>query len=129
MKNRSYVLAALVVLASVLAFAQYPQPPTMPPEITPKTFPPEIIAPSSAPSSQKGLKPLTSEAVKSAIESDLHRHTEIASGNINVNVTKHAVVLYGSVPTVQDDIAAKRIAESHAGERRVEDNLQIGPSR
>jgi osmotically-inducible protein OsmY len=92
-----------------------------------KSFPPDIAAPTSEPNWEKSPRHLTSEAVKSAIENDLHRHKEIASRNITVNVTKDAVVLYGSVPSVQDDTAAKWIAESHAGERHVEDNLQIGP--
>lgn len=114
----------LLLLAS---FAQYPQPQRVPPDIVPKSFPPDIVAPSSASSAEKAPRLRTSEAIKSAIESDLHAHREIASGNINVNVTEDAVVLYGSVPSAEDDIAAKWIAEAHADERRVEDNLQIGP--
>jgi hypothetical protein len=129
MKNKRYALAVLLVFASSVVFAQYPQPQTLPPDITPKSFPPDIVAPSSELSSQNAPRPLAPEAVKRAIESDLHRHTEIVSANINVNVTKHAVVLYGSVPSAHDDAVAKGIAESHAGKRRVEDNLQIGPPR
>jgi len=126
MKNRSYLLA-LWLLASSVAFAQYPQPQGVPPDIVPKSFPPDIVAPSPAPSAEKAPRLPASETVKSAIESDFHRHREIASGNINVNVTEDVVVLYGSVPSAHDDIAATWIAEVHAGERRVEDNLQIGP--
>jgi hypothetical protein len=127
MKNATYVVALLLALSSA-AFAQYPQPRWVPPDIMPKSFPPDI-APASEPDWANSPRHLTSKAVKSAIANDLRRHKEIASGNINVNVTDDAVVLYGSVPSIQDDTAAKLIAESHAGERRVEDNLQIGPSQ
>ena len=125
MKNATYVVALLVALSSA-AFAQYPQPQWVPPDVVPKSFPPDIAAQSSESSAEKVPHLPTAEAVKSAIENDLHRHTEIASRNINVNVTEDAVVLYGSVPSTQDDIGAQWIAEVHAGERRVEDNLQIG---
>jgi hypothetical protein len=123
MKNGSYVLA-LLLLASSVAFAQYPQPQWVPPDVVPKSFPPDIAAPSSE---SKAPHLPTAEAVKSAIENDLHRHREIASRNVNVKVTEDIVVLYGSVPSAEDDIGAQWIAEVHAGERRVEDNLQIGP--
>jgi BON domain len=128
MKNATYVVALLLAL-SLAAFAQNPQPQWVPPDIMPKGFPPDIAAPASEPNWAKSPRHLTSKTVKSAIANDLRRHKEIASGNINVNVTDDAVVLYGSVPSIQDDTAAKWIAESHAGERRVEDNLQIGPSQ
>jgi hypothetical protein len=126
MRNATYVVALLLALSSA-AFAQYAQPQWVPPCIIPKSFPPDISASSSEQNWAKSPRHLTSKAVKSAIENDLHRHREIASTNINVNVTEDAVVLYGSVPSIQDDTAAKWIAESHAEERHVEDNLQIGP--
>src|SRR5437868_5642481 len=125
MNNGSYALAVLLLCASS-TLAQFPPSQAPPPYINPKTFPPDIAAPTSAPTPEKTSRPLTADAVKRAVETGLRKQAGLASGNIKVNVTEHAVVLYGSVPADKDDIAARRIAEYYAGERHVEDNLQIG---
>lgn len=52
MKDATYVVALLLALSSA-AFAQYPQPQWVPPDIVPKSFPPDIAAPSSESSANK----------------------------------------------------------------------------
>jgi osmotically-inducible protein OsmY len=44
---------------------------------------------------------------------------------VNVTITSDKIVLSGSVPTGKDRQTAKRIAESYAGSRQVEDNLTV----
>jgi len=46
----------------------------------------------------------------------------LPAGNIQVDVTRHAVIFKGSVPTEQDKIAALHAAEQNSGGRIMEDD-------
>jgi Flp pilus assembly secretin CpaC len=122
MKVTAPIFLVLILALSTATSAQLWQSQETP---SPESFPPDIAAPSSSPDVQKASKQLTAEEAKSAIEEKLRTERRLPGENINVHVTEHAVVLSGSVPTEKDDAVARRIAESYAGERQVEDNLMI----
>jgi hypothetical protein len=126
MNSLRYLLVVAVMLSASLVFPQQPQT-TPPPESTPPTFPSDKAAPpaSQTPDQEKPSRALTSDEAKSEIVQKLQTEPGLSSRDIKVEVMKDTVVLSGSVPTQNDRAVAQRIAQSYAGEKRIENRLVI----
>ena len=102
-------------------------PPTPPTQTTPSTLPPDTAAPppSQNAGKQKPQPGVSSDEARSEIQQKLQAERGLSSRNINVEVMKDAIVLSGSVPTENDRAVAQRIAQSYAGDKRVENRVVI----
>lgn len=78
----------------------------------------------AAPNAERSLTP--AEA-KSQIEEKLRTQPGLYSKDIRVTLRTDAVELSGSVPSERDRFLADRIAQSYAGDRRVQDHLNVNP--
>ena len=70
-------------------------------------------------------RPLTPSEAKRPIEEKLRTQPGLYSKDIHVTLRAGAVELYGSVPSLRDRLLADRIAESYAGNRQVQDHLNV----
>ncbi|HYL12692.1 MAG TPA: YSC84-related protein [Terriglobales bacterium] len=70
---------------------------------------------------------LTPAEAKSQIEEKLRTQPGLYSKDIRVTLRADAVELSGSVPSERDRSLADRIAQSYAGDRQVQDHLNVNP--
>jgi hypothetical protein len=68
---------------------------------------------------------ISSDQVKSDIQSAYKNDPDLNNANINIAVTDQAVQLSGAVPNSRDKDMARRIAESFSGNRSVVDGLTV----
>jgi osmotically-inducible protein OsmY len=126
------------------------QPSTAPPSAAPQSTEPQTTQPSTEPSTtQPSTAPqstypqsapettqpqseqtpgTTTQAggdLKGQIEAAFKNEPTLTGTNVIVNVTETTVELSGSVPTGKERQTAKRIAQSYAGNRRVEDRMTV----
>jgi osmotically-inducible protein OsmY len=94
---------------------------TTPPATQPQTTQPETTQPQS---DQTATMQASGE-LKTQIETAFKNEPTLAGASIIVNVTETTIELSGSVPTGKERQTAKRIAQSFAGNRRVEDRLTV----
>ncbi|HEV2963488.1 MAG TPA: BON domain-containing protein [Candidatus Angelobacter sp.] len=67
----------------------------------------------------------SSNDIQSQIQDALKKDPTLSSANITVSVTDDAVELNGTVASNDEKKAAKKIAKSYAGNRKVKDNLTV----
>lgn len=70
-------------------------------------------------------------ALKSQLDSAYQSEPTLSSSHVMVNVTDTNIELTGTVPTAKERLTAKRIAQSYAGNRKVDEKLTVtghGPS-
>jgi osmotically-inducible protein OsmY len=84
---------------------------------------PEAQAGSSA--AQSGSPATSGTEVQGQIQDALKKDPALSNANITVSVTDDAVELNGTVASNDDKKAAKKIAKSYAGNRKVKDNLTV----
>lgn len=121
-------LVFVAVLALGFAFAQRSssqdrtQQPTQP-EQTPQTQGRGSPASgqSSAPSSTEKGKPDVETTIQQAFQQD----PQLADSTVSAYVSQDSVNLTGSVATIADRDKAIRIAEAHAGGRKVVDHIKV----
>lgn len=90
----------------------------------PTTSPaPTTTAPATQPAGSANEP--SSDTVKSQIESKLRAEPSFDASNIRVIVTHDEVELSGPVPSNSDRDTAMRIAEEHAGGRRISDRIVV----
>lgn len=66
-----------------------------------------------------------SSSLQTQIDAALKKEPTLANSNVIVNVTDSTVALSGSVATGKEKQTAKRIAQSFAGNRKVEDRITV----
>jgi osmotically-inducible protein OsmY len=78
-------------------------------------------------SSQSGSSATASSStdVQSQIQDALKKDPALTNANITVSVTDDAVELNGTVASNDEKRAAKKVAKSYAGNRKVKDNLTV----
>lgn len=121
-----FVLCCLVLLAPI-SLAQQGQAPSTsnPPYQTPPTLP-ESRRRSMPPDSQAPPpQQLSSEQVQARISERLRTEQSLSEDQINTEVNDDAVVLKGSVANMAQHDLAVQIAQSYAGNRKVEDHLEV----
>jgi osmotically-inducible protein OsmY len=75
--------------------------------------------------SASGSASAESSSLQTQIDAALKKEPTLSNSNVVVNVTDSAVELSGSVATGKEKQTAKRIAQSFAGNRRVEDKITV----
>jgi osmotically-inducible protein OsmY len=77
------------------------------------------------PEAQTGATATSSTDVQSQIQAALKNEPTLSNANITVSVTDDAVELSGTVASADEKRAAKKIAKSFAGNRKVKDSLTM----
>jgi HSP20 family molecular chaperone IbpA len=143
MSARIYALGLVLLLSPYLISQQpsdsQPQGSTGRSSEAPNTptFPPDSVAPQNPRTSderpQSGSNPdkenpprgLTAQEAKIQIVKKLQTEPGLSSRDIKVTVTPNAIVLSGYVPTENQRLLAGRIAESYAGNRKLDNRLIV----
>lgn len=118
---KSAVLVSALLLTS-LSFAQ--QQGQSPPYSTPPTFPREDRPQTQMPPDQEEQS-LSTAQVQEQIERGLNSEPALSNTNVSVKTNKKSVVLGGTVDTERQHQLALRIAQSHAGDRKIVDNIKV----
>ena len=122
-----HLLAGTFLLFGALVCAQQQAAPQLPPGTTPPTFPqPDKDVGREMPPDTKAKEPSAME-VQQQIQKKIDTEPGLANAQLKVKVSNSAVLLSGSVKDAAQHQAARRIAESYAGPRRIEDKIQIRP--
>ena len=84
-------------------------------------------APTAGAAGQAGVATAStdSSALHSQLDSAFQSDPSLSTSHIVVNVTDTSIELTGSVPTVKERLTAKRIAQSYAGNRKVDEKLTV----
>jgi len=117
-------------------YPQSTQPSTAPqsaePQTTQPSTAPQTTAPQSAPDTTQpqsdqtaGTTVAAGGELKGQIEAAFKNEPTLTGTNVIVNVTETTIELSGTVPSGKERQTAKRIAQSYAGNRRVEDRITV----
>lgn len=120
------IFLASILLLATMGFAQYPQSPGGAPQTTPPTFPGHPGE--QMPPDQNG-RPLSTDEVQKQIKQALASQGELANTDVNVKASESSVTLSGAVDTEHQHRIALRVAESYAGDRKIIDNISVGPQK
>ncbi len=113
----------VVIAFAIAAFSQ--QQATPPPASTPPAFPaPDKDAGRQMPPDTAAKAPSSAE-VQQQIEDKIQTEPGLAATKVKVKVTSRAVMLTGNVADDAQRQAARRIAESYAGPRKIVDQVQV----
>lgn len=126
---KTLAMGAILLLATVMAAQQQAHPPYAPPpnevprppvtsEPDPGQMRPDTHAPPTAPA-------LSSADIQKEIEKKISDEPGLVGANVNVTVDDRSVVLSGTVDSQEQHDLAMRMAQSVAGDRPVDDKLQI----
>ena len=84
-----------------------------------------ITATEGETSTSESIPEPDTSTLRSELVSAFQAEPTLSTSHINVNVTGSTIELTGSVPTPKDHLTAKRIAQSYAGNLKVEDKLSV----
>ena len=123
------LFAGALILSGSMLFAQQQTSP-LPPTSTPPTFPqdktPDKDAGRGMPPDTRASAPSSTD-VQKQIQEKLDSEPGLQGNKLQLKVSGTEVVLRGSVADEQQQQAARRIAESYAGSRKVVDKLKVKP--
>jgi len=121
---KTLLLGSALLLAASLMAQQQPHPPHQPPAQQPpsadqptEAMPPDTKAPASP--------ELPNSEVEQKIQHTMADMPELSSSNVKVSVTDDAISLTGTVDSQQQHDLALRVAQSYAGDRSIDDKVQI----
>lgn len=117
-----------MLLATMATAQQQAQPPVGPPphetplppttgEQNPSQMPPDTSAPATP--------ALPNAEIQQQIQKKISTDPSLADANVTVNVDDHGVVLTGIVDTEAQHQAALTAAQSLAGDRPIDDKIQV----
>jgi osmotically-inducible protein OsmY len=117
-----------VLLFAAFAMAQEAQPPFAPPphetpppptarERTPGQMPPDTQAPATP--------ALTNSDIQQQIQKKISDEPGLAGANVSVSVDDRSIVLTGTVDSQEQHDLVLKMAQSVAGDRPIDDKLQI----
>lgn len=116
------LLAAALMAFAIAAFTQQQ---TTPPLTTPPTFPqPDKDAGRQMPPDTAAKAPSSAD-VQQQITDKINSEPGLADANVKVKVTEKTVTLTGTVNDASQRQAARRIAESYAGPRKIVDQVRV----
>jgi hyperosmotically inducible protein len=121
-------LGTVLLFATFAAAQQEAQPPYAPPphetppppvtgERTPGQMPPDTKAPATP--------AVTNSDVQQQIQKKISEEPGLAGANVSVSVDDRSVVLTGTVDSQEQHDLALKMAQSVAGDRPIDDKLQI----
>jgi hypothetical protein len=124
------ILCCVALLATILFAQQQGQGPSTnnPPYQTPPTFPEGQAKPGAQiPPDTQAPPPeqMSSRQVEGQIMKSFRAEPALGGSNIDAEVDDTSVVLKGSVDTMAQHDLAIRIAQSHAGNRKVVDRIEV----
>ena len=114
---------ALLVLA-LGAYGQQQRTPQLPSGTTPTTAQPDKDIGRQMPPETKAKAPSSVE-VQQQIQDKMNSEPGLASAKLKVEASSSTVVLRGEVSDDAQHQAARRIAESYAGPRKIVDRIRI----
>jgi osmotically-inducible protein OsmY len=120
-----HLFSLLALLLATTVLAQQGQPP---PQTTPPTFPEGQQAPTrQMPPDEKAPPPqnLSTKQVERQVQQALNSEPALRNSHVGVKADKDSVVLTGTVTTEEQHDLAMRIAQSHAGERKIVDKIKL----
>ena len=120
------LFASTLLAASMTLAQQWQPPPTRPPQTTPPTFPDEHAPPHQMPPDQEAPSQASSTTrVQEQIQQGLNSEPTLRNSSVGVHVDENSVILTGTVSTEKQHDLALRIAQSHAGDRKVVDKITL----
>ena len=122
------ILLGLVLLLTTAVLAQQPgqPPPTAPPQGTPPTFPEDRAPRQQMPPDQEAPSQASSTTrVQEQIQQGLNSEPSLRNSSVGVHVDENSVILTGTVSTEEQHDLALRIAQSHAGDRKIVDKIKV----
>ena len=119
---------AAVLLCAAAAVSQQQASPQLPAGTTPPTFPqqPDKDVGRNMPPDTK-VKAPSSADVQEQIQRKFESEPGLQDVKLRVSVSDTEVVLKGSVTDQEQHTAARRIAASYAGPRKIVDRIQLKP--
>lgn len=121
------LIAGALILSGAMLFAQQQTSP-LPPATTPPTFPqdktPDKDAGRGMPPDTRAQEPSAID-VQKQIQQKLDSEPGLTGNKLQVKVSSTQVILRGTVSDEQQHQAARRIAESYAGTRKVVDRISV----
>ena len=126
---KTLAMGVVLLVASALSAQQQAHPPYAPPPHAVPTppiagepnagqMPPDTHAPPTAPS-------LTNSDMQKQIQKKISDEPGLAGANVSVMVDDHGVSLAGTVDSQEQHDLAMRMAQSVAGDRPIDDKLQV----
>ena len=120
-----YLWAGILILFAWSATAQQQSTPQLPPGTTPPTFPqPDKDVGRQMPPDTPAKAPTTAE-VQKQIQDKLDTEPDLANARLKVTASNSAVTLRGEVRDEAQHQAARLIAESYAGPRKIVDGIRV----
>lgn len=123
------LVAGALILSGAMLFAQQQSSP-LPPGTTPPTFPqdktPDKDVGRGMPPDTRAKEPSAID-VQKQIQEKLDSEPGLTGNKLQVKVSTTQVILRGTVSDEQQHQAARRIAESYAGTRKIVDRLEVKP--
>jgi hypothetical protein len=121
-----HVCAAILIGAfSVLAMGQQQSNPQLPPSVSPPMAPqPDKDIGREMPPDTRAKAPTTAE-VQQQIQDKIDNEPGLMDARLKAKVTNTTVSLSGTVSDETQHKAARRIAESYAGSRKIVDNIRV----
>lgn len=121
---KTLLLGSVLLLAASLIAQQPAHPPHQPPAQQPPSadqptepMPPDTKAPAPA--------ALPNSEVQQKVQHTIADMPELSSANVKVSVTDDAIALTGTVNSQEQHDLALRVAQSYAGDRSIDDKIQI----
>ena len=116
----------LLIAFALSAVGQQQSTPQGPPSATtPPTFPqPDKDVGRDMPPDTRAKAPSTPE-IQQQIQDKIDNEPRLADANLKAKVTASNVILSGTVSDESQHAAARRIAESYAGPRKIVDKIRV----
>ena len=125
---KTLLLAAVLLLATMASAQQPAQPPAgPPPQETPTPSTPEERHPNQMPpdTHAPATPALSNSQVQQQLEKKIAEDPGLTGSNVSVTVDDHGIVLSGTVESEQQHQLALRAAQSVAGDRPIDDKIQV----
>ena len=120
-----HLCAGLLLAFALAAMGQQQSTPQLPPGATPPTFPqPDKDVGREMPPDTRAKAP-SSDDVQKQIQDKMDTEPDLAAARLKAKVTGTTVTLSGTVADQAQHTAARRIAESYAGPRKIVDHIRV----
>jgi hypothetical protein len=120
-----FLSAGILIAFALAAFGQQQSSPQLPPGATPPTFPqPDKDVGRQMPPDTKATAPSAID-VQKQIQDKMDSEPGLPEAKLKAKVTESTVTLTGTVADETQHTAARGIAESYAGPRKIVDKIQV----
>lgn len=122
------LLPLLLLSIATMVRAQPQFPSNLRPNATPPTFPQQHVPQQKMPPDTAAPPPQTtmsSAQIAQQIQEDIGAEPSLVNTNVRVKVDESNIILTGVVDNENQHQSALRIAQAHAGQRRVVDKIEV----